>query len=64
MPLFQFLVRKDVVKKHIEDMIISLPDISHSFFNPKVAEMDEISNFQQKKKATTEKDISKASTEF
>lgn len=45
-------------------MIISLPDISHSFFNPKVAEMDEISNFQQKKKATTEKDISKASTEF
>lgn len=64
MPLFQFLVRKDVVKKHIEDMIISLPDISHSFFNLKVAEMDEISNFQQKKKATTEKDISKVSTEF
>nr|XP_034304939.1 uncharacterized protein LOC105330431 [Crassostrea gigas]XP_034304942.1 uncharacterized protein LOC105330431 [Crassostrea gigas]XP_034304948.1 uncharacterized protein LOC105330431 [Crassostrea gigas]XP_034304950.1 uncharacterized protein LOC105330431 [Crassostrea gigas] len=55
----QFLVRKDVVKKHIKDMIISLPNISHSFFNTKVAEMDEISNFQQKKKATEEKDISK-----
>lgn len=52
------------MKKHIKDMIISLPNISHSFFNTKVAEMDEISNFQQKKKATEEKDISKVSTEF
>lgn len=57
-------MRKDVVKEHIKDMIISLPNISHSFFNTKVAEMDESSNFQQKKKATAEKDISKVSMEF
>lgn len=52
-------LNKEVIKRHIEEMIYNLPDIPYSFFNPKVVGMDEIPNFRQKKLATEEKDLSK-----
>eukprot|EP00105_Crassostrea_gigas_P004017 XP_011417083.2 PREDICTED: TPR and ankyrin repeat-containing protein 1 [Crassostrea gigas] len=55
----QFLAHKEVVKRHIEEMINDLPDIPYSIYNQNVLKMDEIPNLQQKKTSTEERDISK-----
>lgn len=52
-------INKEVIKRHIEEMIYNLPDIPYSLFNPEVVVKDEIPNFRQKKLATEEKDLSK-----
>uniref|UniRef100_K1PIT9 Lupus brain antigen 1-like protein n=1 Tax=Magallana gigas TaxID=29159 RepID=K1PIT9_MAGGI len=51
-------MHKEVVKRHIEEMIFNLPDIPYSIFNPKVVKIDEIPNFRQKKEPSEEKDKS------
>lgn len=54
-------MHKEVVKRHIEEMIYNLPDIPYSIFNPKVVKIDEIPNFRQKKEPSEEKDKSEVS---
>lgn len=54
-------MHKEVVKRHIEEMIYNLPDIPYTIFNPKVVKIDEIPNFRQKKEPSEEKDKSEVS---
>lgn len=55
-------IQKEVIKRHIEDMIYSLPDIPYSIFNPRVIKVDEIPSFKRKKEPSEEKQKSVVST--
>jgi hypothetical protein len=57
-------IQKEAIKRHIEDMIYSLPDIPYSIFNPKVIKVDEIPSFRRKKEPSEEKQKSVVSTEY
>ena len=46
--------QKEVVKRHIEEMIFEMPDIPYSIFNPKVVKVDEIPSFRPKKEEPAE----------
>ena len=46
--------QKEVVKRHIEEMIFEMPDIPYSIFNPKVVKVDEIPSFRRKKEEPAE----------
>ena len=46
--------QKEVVKRHIEEMIFEMPDIPYSIFNPNVVKVDEIPSFRRKKEEPAE----------